>query len=91
MRTLSIAAMFMAVLVFTWGRSEYVSYLALNRPGAPDQEKGQVVERKFKGGPSIFITRSDMYIETSITLAAMALFVAGATGLRRYYPAGAQA
>jgi len=90
MRILSIAAMFLAVLIFTWGHSEYVTHLALTRPKVPDQAKGQVLERKFKGGSSIFITRDDMYIETSITLAAMALFIGGAIGFKRDYPAGGQ-
>jgi hypothetical protein len=83
MKALSIAVMFLGILVFSWGSPRYAFYLGSNRPKSPDPSHGLILERKFKGGTSVFISRNDMYMETSIDLLGMALFVAGALAFRR--------
>jgi hypothetical protein len=83
MKVLSIAIIFLGVLVFSCGGSLYADHLASTRPKSPQASLGLVLERNFHGS-SVFISRNDMYTETSIHLFGMALLVAGALLFKRH-------
>jgi hypothetical protein len=88
MKAMSIAAIVLGLLVFSWAGPRYASHLAATRPKTPDPSHGLVIERKYRGGSRIYISRNDMYIETSINILGIALFASGALALRRHTSKG---